>query len=249
MTELLEDVGINVYHFSYPLSKSYDDMKREIDNLSAFLGADNSAVAEKFRALAPLRAKLALLDSLTVSGHVTGGENHTWLVSTSDFCGDSDVFEQNLDSFLLEASERRPVVPRIRLGFAGVPPIITDLYSHVRKFNADFLFNEVQRQFSIPSRDENLYRRYLDYTYPYDVFARIADIKHAVQERRLDGIVHYVQSFCHRQIQDILLRQHLPVPVLTIEANSPSALDERSKIRLESFVEMLAARGQRRLYG
>jgi benzoyl-CoA reductase/2-hydroxyglutaryl-CoA dehydratase subunit BcrC/BadD/HgdB len=242
MMEILQDAGILVHHFSYPPSKKLKDMQEELNSLCDFLGTDMSAAQETFHKLEALRQKLHKLDEMTVSGYVTGLENHTWLVSSSDFCSDAVLFEKNLDAFLAEASTREAHKPAVRLGYVGVPPIITNLHSHVSSLGAEFVFNEVQRQFSIPSRAEDMAGRYLDYSYPYDVFGRIADIRRAVEERQLDGIVHYVQSFCHRQVQDILLRKHLNVPVLTIEADSPSTLDERSKIRLESFVEMIGSR-------
>jgi benzoyl-CoA reductase/2-hydroxyglutaryl-CoA dehydratase subunit BcrC/BadD/HgdB len=55
----------------------------------------------------------------------------------------------------------------------------------------------------------------------------------------LDGLIHYTQSFCFRQIQDRLLRQHLNLPILTIEGDRPTPLDHRSRLRLEAFVDVL----------
>jgi hypothetical protein len=60
-----------------------------------------------------------------------------------------------------------------------------------------------------------------------------------VARSRLDGLIHYTQSFCFRQIQDRLLRQHLNLPILTIEGDRPSPLDHRTRLRLEAFVDVL----------
>jgi len=199
-------------------------------------------ILEKFRVMKSLRNKLKLLDKLTVQGKISGEENHVWLVSSSDFNSDVCKYEHRLDEFLREAELRSPYVDGVRLGYVGVPPIITDLYEFVRTRGAEIRFNEVQRQFSIPSESEDFYEAYLEYTYPYDIFGRIEDIRREIVNRRLDGIIHYVQSFCHRQVQDILLKKHLGLPVLTIEADTPGNLDERGKIRIESFIEMLAER-------
>jgi benzoyl-CoA reductase/2-hydroxyglutaryl-CoA dehydratase subunit BcrC/BadD/HgdB len=68
------------------------------------------------------------------------------------------------------------------------------------------------------------------------------DIQREVRRRRLDGLVHYVQSFCHRRIQDPILRKRMDLPVLTIEADAPGSLSGQLKTRLEAFVQMLAAR-------
>jgi len=64
----------------------------------------------------------------------------------------------------------------------------------------------------------------------------------AIGERRLDGLIHYTQTFCFRQIYDILLRESLPLPVLTIEGDKPGKVDSRTAVRLETFVEMLKMR-------
>jgi benzoyl-CoA reductase/2-hydroxyglutaryl-CoA dehydratase subunit BcrC/BadD/HgdB len=81
--------------------------------------------------------------------------------------------------------------------------------------------------------------RYLRYTYPYGIFARLEDIKREIKRRKIKGIIHYVQAFCYRVIEDVILRETLDVPVLTIEGDLPKVLDTRTKLRLEAFIEML----------
>jgi benzoyl-CoA reductase/2-hydroxyglutaryl-CoA dehydratase subunit BcrC/BadD/HgdB len=250
MIELLEDRGIAVYRFAYPTdarsSFAYDELKAQMQRLAATLGTTLEAAQAQMLRMEPLRAKLQELDRLTVAGYVSGAENHIWLVSSSDFNTDIARFERELDSFLALAKTRTPRQSNIRLGYLGVPPIITDIYDFVESKGAGICFNEVQRQFSLPELSlratRDIVQRYLDYTYPYDIFGRIKDIKAESKARGLHGLIHYVQSFCHRQVQDIMLRKHLDVPILTIEGDSPGTLDERSKIRLESFIEMLEER-------
>ena len=81
--------------------------------------------------------------------------------------------------------------------------------------------------------------RYLRYTYPYGIFARIEDIKQEIARRGIAGVIHYVQAFCYRMIEDIILKETLGVPVITIEGDLPKPLDTRTKLRLEAFAEML----------
>ena len=70
----------------------------------------------------------------------------------------------------------------------------------------------------------------------------LEDVKEAIERRRLDGVIHYTQTFCFRQIYDIIFRESLAVPLLTIEGDRPGRLDSRTQIRLETFVEMLKIR-------
>jgi benzoyl-CoA reductase/2-hydroxyglutaryl-CoA dehydratase subunit BcrC/BadD/HgdB len=91
----------------------------------------------------------------------------------------------------------------------------------------------------MPFPDGDLVDQYLTYTYPYGIRGRLEDIRLAIEERRLDGLIHYTQTFCFRQIYDILLRESLQLPMLTIEGDKPGKVDSRTAVRLETFVEML----------
>ncbi len=70
----------------------------------------------------------------------------------------------------------------------------------------------MQRQFSMPYRTDSLVEQYLRYTCPYDIFMRIEDIRREISRRKIDGLIHYVQSFCFRQIEDPLFKQILHHP-------------------------------------
>ena len=91
----------------------------------------------------------------------------------------------------------------------------------------------------MPFVTDDIVEQYRLYTYPYGVFGRIKDIEAEIERRNLDGIVHYVQSFCFRQIEDIILREKLNIPILTIEGDKPGKIDARTRLRIDSFLEML----------
>jgi len=193
--------------------------------------------------LRTIRQKLEELDRLTYKDNrVSGLENHLFLVSSSDFKSDPDAYEKELDLFLHKVSMRSPLEDSIRLGYLGVPPIFGDLYEFLESVGARVVFNEVQRQFSMPFAGGDLVDQYLNYTYPYGIRGRLDDIRKAIEERNLDGLIHYTQTFCFRQIYDILFRESLPLPLLTIEGDKPGKVDSRTAIRLETFVEMLRMR-------
>ena len=239
--EILATEGIEVIHFKFPYPRDREQLAREINALTARLGADPEAVARVQARLTPLRRQLRRLDRLTwETGQVTGQENFQWLISSSDFASDLTGYEQRLTAFLQEA-EQRPVAAngRVRLGFAGIPPIFTDLWPYLEELGAAVVFHEFPRQFSMPYESADLVEQYLRYTYPYDIGGRLADLKEAVATRRLDGLVHYTQSFCFRQMFDQFLRDHLDVPLLTIEGDRPTRLDSRTRMRLEAFVDVL----------
>lgn len=243
LMETLSLRGIETIPFAYPYDREPDLLLREISRLASAFGTTIDEAENIRGVLEPIRVKLDRLDLMTWrENRVHGAENHLWLVSSSDFNGDYRSFECELDVFLDAAARRKPMTEPIRLGYIGVPPILDNLYPAVEDFGARFVFNEVQRQFSMPVRPGGLVEQFRAYTYPYDIFHRLDFILPEIARRNIHGIVHYVQSFCHRQIEDLIIRKRVPVPVLTLEGENPGAVDERTRIRLQAFVEMLMDR-------
>lgn len=241
--EVLAGKGINVIHFEYPLSRDRAFLREQMDHLVKRLSTSWSEVGKAKSRLDRIRRKLDALDRLTYrEGKVTGFENHWFLVSSSDFGGDADGFERKLDMFMEEAGGRPSMGQPVRLGYLGVPPIFNGFYELIESLGARVVFNEVQRQFSMPCGREDILDQYLMYTYPYGAAARLADIETAIKERRLDGLIHYTQTFCYRQIYDLILRTALKVPLLTLEGDRPGRVDGRTGLRIETFIHMLMER-------
>ena len=69
------------------------------------------------------------------------------------------------------------------------------------------------------------------------------DIRKGIRERRLEGLIHYTQTFCFRQIYDIILRESISIPILTLEGDRPGVIDSRTAVRIETFIEMLKDKG------
>ena len=229
--------------FNYPHDRDRKRLRREMEKLADSLETTLEAAEQWREKLRPLRKKLRKLDELTwKSGKVTGAENHLWMVSSSDFNGDPEKYERELDAFLKEAENRTEHKPGIRLAFAGVPPIISDLYDYLSGNGAQIVLNEMQRQFSMPYDCDSLEEQYLRYRYPYDVFYRLEDLEQEIRKRNIQGLIHYVQAFCHRGIEDIAMRKKLEIPILTLEGDQPGPLDARTTLRLDIFLEMLGGK-------
>ena len=236
----LQDAGKKVVSFSFPFDKNPKKLMQEIEKLEHYFNVDHKSVLQIKVKLDKIREKLVYLDFLTYSeGKITGAENHFWLVNSSDFMGNPIPFEQELDSFLHEAKIREPFKKEIRLAYLGVPPIITDIYDFLWEQDANVVFNEIQRQFAMPYLKKNLIDQYLAYTYPYSIFDRLKDIQSELKKRKVDGVISYAQSFCHRQIDAIILKKYIDLPMLNLEGDRPGKLDARSKIRIESFLDMI----------
>lgn len=240
LMETLQLQGVETIPFNFPYDRDKDMLRLQIDKLIEALGTNWSEVQKMKLRLDEVRKKVWEIDRLTWQGNqVSGFDNHLYQVSCSDFEGDFETFEQKVDTFLKEHKQGKEFNEDVRLGYIGVPPIVPDMYDYLESIGARVVFNEIQRQFSMPFNTSDLVEQYSLYTYPYDVFGRIVDIKKEIEIRNLDGLIHYTQSFCFRQIQDLIIREKLEIPILTLEGDKPSKLDARSKMRIDAFVEML----------
>ena len=239
--EILQDDGKRVIPFNYPHEPNSAEMNQAITRLADELGAEPDKITTSKQQLDQIRSQLAKLDQLTWQENlVTGEENLLFLVNSSDFNGNPEIFSTELDNFLENARNRQPLKKKVRLGLAGVPPILSDLYNTLDQLDAAVVFNEVPRQFALPWAPEcTLAEQYSRYTYPYTVHGRLNDISKASNQRKLDGIIHYTQSFCFRQIEAILFKRKLSIPTLTLEADQPGPIDGRTLTRIETFIEML----------
>jgi benzoyl-CoA reductase/2-hydroxyglutaryl-CoA dehydratase subunit BcrC/BadD/HgdB len=250
LMETWEVEGIDIIPFSFPYDRDPDMLRLQIDKLNTALGATWEGINLQKKRLDQVRALAWEIDRLTwEENRVSGFENHLYQVSCSDFNGNPELFAVEMEEFIKKARQREPLSEKwrlqtrkkereIRLGFIGVPPIFPELYDFVETNGARVVFNEVQRQFSMPFQTKDIIEQYQLYTYPYQVFQRIEDIAREAERRQLDGIIHYTQSFCYRQIEDLIIRKKLEYPILTLEGENPTALDARSKMRIESFLSM-----------
>ena len=240
LMEVLFLEGIKVVPFAYPHDRDAASLKAEIEKLMRHFAVGWEGLNRAKERLDKIRRKIREIDRLTWQENlVSGQENHYFQVSSSDMNGDPDQFEAEVDAFLRAAKCRTPRAERIRLAYIGVPPIFADLYPFLESIGARVVFNETQRQFAMPYETADLIEQYRSYTYPYDIFHRLADILTETERRRVGGVIHYVQSFCFRQIEDMIVRKKLSLPILTLEGDKPTPLDARTKIRIEGFVEML----------
>ncbi|HNQ42778.1 MAG TPA: 2-hydroxyacyl-CoA dehydratase, partial [Candidatus Cloacimonadota bacterium] len=239
LSEMIREEGMPVFRFSFPPERDYDKLDSELSLLEAHFGVTRAQTVAMKRRLDRIRRKLVHLDMLTYRERkVSGQENHLWLVNASDFEGDPAGYERRLDIFLHQAEQRDPLPTRIRLAFLGVPPIFSDIYACIIEQGGDVIFNEVQRQFAMPALCEDIVEQYLQFTYPYSVWERLEDISTQLKLRQIEGVISYTQSFCHLQIDNLLLKKHLDLPFLTLEGDQPGELDSRTILRLESFFEV-----------
>ena len=242
LMEVLKLKGLKVIPFAYPDQPDTQRMQYTLEALAETLGTTLEAADRVRSELKPCRRLALKLDQLTwKDGLVSGFENHLWLVSTSDFNQDYHEYYQQLQELLATCRQRQPYPPdSLRLAYIGVPSVYAqDLYHYLKNNGARVVFNEIQRQFAIPEPGNSLAEQYSNYTYPYSIYERLEDITTELKRRQVDGVIHYVQAFCHRGIGDIIFRDALKLPILTLEGNDDFFLTQHIKTRIEAFLDML----------
>jgi len=242
LIEVLKLKGIEVYPFTFPQEHTIEAVTESIKIFSKQFKVDEDAVEHTRKHLNRIRRTAVEIDRLTYeTNQATGFENHLLQLCLSDFNGNPEDYEALLNQKRDEISKRQENPQMIRLAYIGVPPMTGDLYDFVEGLDARFVYNEVQREFAFPRADqaENIYEQYFDYTYPYELDFRIAEIEKQLKERNIHGIIHYTQAFCHRAIEDIVLRDRLKIPMLTIEGDKLNEMDARTNLRIEAFVDMI----------
>ena len=244
LAEILRYKGIRTVPFSYPFDRDREVLQREIEKLKIAFSVKNERLNIIEKELNGVRSTLDIIDHMTWDKNlVSGYENHLWLVRASDMIGDYKKYDSMARDFIEKAKSRTPI-DGIRIGYIGVPPIVPDLHDFIENVGGHVVYNETQRQFTLPIKTINLVDRYLKYTYPYGVFARLEDIQREIEKRKIQGIIHYVQAFCYRAVEDVILRETLGIPMITIEGDLPKSLDSRTKMRIEAFIELLRSAGE-----
>ncbi len=245
LMEVLKLKGLEAFPFAYPAQPDVNLMQGALEDLAYRLGTTLAAAEEVRRELEEARRLAQELDDFTwSSGVVSGLENHLWLVTASDFGGDHPEYKLRLSELLAQARSRKPYPDDLlRLAYVGVPPVFAEeFYPYIERNSARVVFNEVQRQFAMPNPGRSLAEQYCNYTYPYSISGRIHDIVPELRRRRVDGVIHYVQAFCHRGIGDIVFRDAIDLPILTLEGNVDFMLNNHLMTRIEAFIDMLKRR-------
>jgi len=236
--EILEYKGFDIYYFSYNRSRDPKILKRDIESLANYLGTSFEDSKSYYNNLIPLRKKINELDYIAFTKRsIPSDILFNFQVSSSDFNSDPEKFSESLNELIKKDFDQR--MDLIPIGVSGVPHIMSDFPEILEKLGARSIFYETPRQFSLPYFDGFL-DAYINYTYPYSFSQRLDSLKLEIKRRNLKGLIHYVQSFCHRQIEIPILKKELDIPILFLEGESPEKVNAQQLMRLESFISIIA---------
>ncbi|HZK87461.1 MAG TPA: 2-hydroxyacyl-CoA dehydratase, partial [Syntrophomonas sp.] len=165
LMETLQLRDISIFPFAYPYDRDADMLQQQMEKLMQIFKVNWTEVEKVRNDLLPVRHLCQELDRMSWQDNLlTGWENHYYLVSSSDFNGYPQRYAEDLEAFLAQVKQRKPFKEQVRLAYIGVPPIFTDFYQFIESMNARVVYNEVQRQFSMPFTCGNLVEQYQQYT-------------------------------------------------------------------------------------
>ncbi len=232
---------MSILGFSYPQDKDPNMLQLQLKKLMDHLHVSPVEVDLFKKKLDELRHKLRDIDDLQTQ-HIglSGKALQRLLISSTDFNQNLATYESELDQWISLLSRSALDLKTCRIGISGVPSILSDLSDLIEtRFPARIVYFEVESDFAMMEPSQILVEQYLQFRYPYELFARIAAMNQQIKEKGLVAMVHYVQSFCHRQIEASIIQKLLDVPVLVLEGDAPGPVDMRTQIRIEQFMERI----------
>jgi benzoyl-CoA reductase/2-hydroxyglutaryl-CoA dehydratase subunit BcrC/BadD/HgdB len=242
LMEVLSLKGFDTIPFAYPEEPNSKPMQQTLETLANNLGTTMKTANKVRQELIPCRELVHTFDGLTWQKRLFSGyENHLWLVSTSDFNQNHQKYLRSLQTFITNCHNRPPYPnDMLRIAYIGVPSVYgRELHYYLELNGARVVFNEIQRQFAMPQPGKSLAEQYSNYTYPYSIYKRIKDINDEISIRKVDGVIHYIQAFCHRGIGDMIFRNTIKLPMLTLEGNDDFTLNQHNRTRVEAFIDIL----------
>lgn len=229
--------GIPAHYFFYPFDGDREYLMGQLEKLSGFLGGVSSP--EMFWRIKKLKEEGFKLEKKRVEGRISGSRVFGLMVSFSDFKGDIDSFEKELEAVELEN------MGGTRIALIGVPPIYPDFHLTAEKLGLNIVYDELPYEFLRLSGADigELAENYKNYTFARDIDFRMDFLERELDRRKVDGIIHYTQYACHHVLEDEIIRERLDYPVLTIQGDLPRNTPEQLRLRLEAFSEILGRRG------
>jgi benzoyl-CoA reductase/2-hydroxyglutaryl-CoA dehydratase subunit BcrC/BadD/HgdB len=240
LMDILALHDMTIVPFSYPQDRSPDSLAHEIKKLAHHFNASPSGINQARIRLNAIRTKVHEIDRLCWQENKgSGAENHHVLLATSDMKGDPDRFEREIDQLLGKIANRKPRKEKIRLAYLGIPPLWSNLYETFEGLGGRVVYNEFPHQTSMPDLRDSLVEQYCGFTPHYDIFTRLAEIERQLETRQVHGIIHSLQSPCTGQVEDLIFRQRLKLPLLTLCTNRLGPVDNHTRMQIADFTNRL----------
>ncbi|MEW5761104.1 MAG: 2-hydroxyacyl-CoA dehydratase family protein [Candidatus Thermoplasmatota archaeon] len=229
--------GIPTHFFSYPFNCSVDALKNELILLKNFFGGKINK--EYFKKIKKVKNLALKIEREIINERIPYPLAFKYLIALSDLMGNIKKIE-----FCLKNIKRTDFEVKARIGYIGVPPINFDFHKVAFDLGLHVVYDEMPHEFARLDGENisELARSYSTYTFSIPLIKRINMLAKNIDERKVDGIIHYTQVSCHHNLEDEILRSAFNYPIVTIQADEPCTTPAQTKLRLEAFAEMIGKR-------
>lgn len=240
LTALLSLHDVKVIPFTYPADRSAESLALEIKKLARYFGAAPVEINQARQKLNGIRSKLQKIDrQFRENPRGSSREVIDLQLAACDMRGDPQAFEDEVDHF--QAHTERPSwrSNQLQLACLGDLPLCRNIFESLEEQGASVIYSEQGRQSSMPFNTDSLVEQYRQFTLPYDIFSRMAFCQEDLSNIPINGIILISSNRPEQGIEEILIRQQLKYPLLTLHNTRPGDLDTANRLRTEAFLTSL----------
>jgi benzoyl-CoA reductase/2-hydroxyglutaryl-CoA dehydratase subunit BcrC/BadD/HgdB len=199
--------GLSTFFLFYPFDDDPNYLKDQLKQLSLFLGG--IVEPESFEAVKKIKKKVLEIDYKRVNGKISAEKAFDIMVSASDLGGDLIQFSLRID----EVEEQKQEYTN-RIALLGVPPIYSDFHNLLKSLGLHVVYDELPYEFARLSGKniDELAKTYSNYTFARNLEFRLNFLEKELENRKVDGVIHYTQFACHHLLEDDILRERLDYP-------------------------------------
>lgn len=228
---------IKTHYFFYPFCEDPQYLESQLLDLENFLGGIKDQ--EYFKKIRDIKKIGLSIEKKRIDSKVDPKTAFDHLISFSDLRGNVELFKDQLNQI-----EERKIESDFKIALIGVPPIFPDFHTTALSFGLQIIYDELPYEFVrlTGANITELAKSYVRYTFARDLETRIEEILTQIEQRKVEGVIHYTQYACHHTLEDSILRDQIDYPFITLQGYLPQRVPEQIKLRLEAFSELLRRR-------
>ncbi len=231
----LKKRGINITNFHY--FTNYQDLKKEISILANYYHTTYTKANRIWESRQNIRELLKKLKNLYIEGTLSFDKVLEIFLITSDLSIPFKEQEEKIKTLIKSIKTDKNLK---RVALIGVPPIVDDIFEHIKNLNAAVCYGETFEEFALFKEASDIVEQYLKFTYTSSYENRIKHVKEELIKREIEVIIFYYNSFCYRIAEITIwneIANQLNIPLVIIEEDLPGKLSQQNILRLDVALE------------
>lgn len=238
---LLQEKGVSLRPFHFPLLRSPERLQMAIDGLCRELDVDPRSLKSALDQWTHVRVALRRFDSLQHKNAAFTSTAYVNALARAMNPGkDIEGHRREIERQILEFEGSRQG-RWTRVGFIGLTPYRSDLFRILDECGAVVVYDEWGIENNPQGASHDLVSHYHQSSLPYGLKRREERLIKEIAERRLRGLILGVECLCHSIREEGFFRSALPVPVFTLDNCRGDKLLPSEEEPLRRFLGALAS--------